>query len=104
MDRINDFFLTSLILNNIDNNTEDKNIISQNFKSVTKKGKQIIATSQSIEFINEFSYEDIIVVDRKDETSYFRRLEEKEVKEWLNEFSIGDIWGRNIIGGTPNDY
>ena len=25
-------------------------------------------------------------------------------KEWLNEFSIGDIWGRNIIGGTPNDY
>ena len=79
-------------------------ILAELFKSVTKKDKQIIATSQSIEFINEFSYEDIIVVDRKDETSYFRRLEEKEVKEWLNEFSIGDIWGRNIIGGTPNDY
>ena len=79
-------------------------ILAELFKSVRKKDKQIIATSQSIEFINEFSYEDIIVVDRKDETSYFRRLEEKEVKEWLNEFSIGDIWGRNIIGGTPNDY
>jgi hypothetical protein len=35
LDRINDFFLNSLIIANIDNNTEDKNIISQNFKSVS---------------------------------------------------------------------
>ena len=33
LDRINDFFLNSLIINNIDYNTENKNIISQNFKS-----------------------------------------------------------------------
>ncbi len=79
-------------------------ILAELFKNVTKRGKQIIATSQSVEFINEFSYEDIIVADRKDETSCFRRLEEKEVKEWLDEFSIGDIWRKNIIGGTPNDY
>ena len=33
LDRINDFFLNSLIINNIDYNTENKNIISQNIKS-----------------------------------------------------------------------
>ncbi len=79
-------------------------ILAELFQSVAKKGKQIIATSQSIEFINEFICKDIIVADRKNETSYFKRLEEKEVKQWLEEFSIGDIWGKNIIGGTPNDY
>ena len=50
LDRINDFFMTSLILNNIDNNTEDKNIISQNFKSVTKND---ILTQSNINYLME---------------------------------------------------
>ena len=50
LDRINDFFLTSLILNNIDNNTEDKNIISQSFKSVTNND---ILTQSNINYLME---------------------------------------------------
>ena len=50
LDRINDFFLTSLILNNIDNNTEDKNIISQNFKSVTNND---ILTQSNLNYLME---------------------------------------------------
>ena len=42
--------MTSLILNNIDNNTEDKNIISQNFKSVTKND---ILTQSNINYLME---------------------------------------------------
>ncbi len=79
-------------------------ILAELFQNVTKKGKQIIATSQSVEFINEFNYKDIIITDRRGEKSYFRHLEEDEIKQWINDFSIGDIWKKNIIGGTPNDY
>ena len=50
LDRINDFFLTSLILNNIDNNTEDKKIISQNFKSVTNND---ILTQSNLNYLME---------------------------------------------------
>ena len=79
-------------------------ILAELFKNVVAYGKQIIATSQSVSFINEFSYEDIIVADRINGQSTFRRLNKKEVKNWLDEFSMGDIWARNIIGGMPNDF
>lgn len=79
-------------------------VLAELFKGVAKRGKQIIATSQSVEFVNEFSAEDIIIADRKDDMSVLRRLGEKEVEQWLEEFSIGDIWSRNIIGGNPNDF
>ena len=50
LDRINDFFLNSLIIANIDNNTEDKNIISQNFKSVSSID---ILTQSNINYLME---------------------------------------------------
>ena len=50
LDRINDFFLHSLILNNTDNNTENKNIISQNFKSVSSND---ILTQSNINYLME---------------------------------------------------
>ena len=50
LDRINDFFLNSLILSKIDNNTEDKNIISQNFKSVSSND---ILTQSNINYLME---------------------------------------------------
>lgn len=78
-------------------------ILAELFESITKKGKQIVATSQSVEFINEFGYKDIIVADRKEDQTIFKRLYEKEIKEWLNDFAIGTIWSKNVIGGTPND-
>lgn len=79
-------------------------ILAELIKSVSKNGKQIILTSQSVTFINEFNYNDIVIVDRKNNESLFRRLKEQEIKAWMDEFSLGDIWERNIIGGTPNDF
>ena len=80
------------------------NTIAELIKSLSKQDKQIIVASQSINFINNFEAEDLIVVDRKNEESTFRRIDKKEIKNWINDFSIGDIWDMNIIGGNPNDY
>lgn len=63
--------------------------------------KQIIISSQSVELINYFEPEDIIVVDREDEQSTFKRLDEKDLKIWLEEYSLGEIWKSNLIGGRP---
>ena len=80
------------------------NVIAELIKSLWKQDRQIIVSSQSISFINNFEAKDLIVVDRINEESVFRRIKEDEVKNWLNDFSIGDIWDMNIIGGNPNDY
>jgi predicted ATPase len=62
---------------------------------------QVIAATQSPTFANHFGWEDIIVVDRVDDASRFRRLTEEEVKPWADEFGMGEAWEKNLIGGRP---
>ncbi len=67
----------------------------------TSKTHQIILATQSVALINQFEVEDIVVVDRQDKQSTFRRLIAKEYKEWLKEYSLGELWEKNIFGGNP---
>ncbi|MDC8014120.1 AAA family ATPase [Tahibacter soli] len=63
---------------------------------------QIVAATQSVTFANQFAHDDIIVVDRVDEASTMRRLTRADVEPWLGQdYGIGDLWEKNIIGGTP---
>lgn len=63
--------------------------------------KQIILATQSVNLVNCFTPEDIIVVDRKDRQTTFSRLNTEELATWIDEYSIGDIWEKNVIGGQP---
>ncbi|NOS75575.1 MAG: AAA family ATPase [Methyloglobulus sp.] len=63
--------------------------------------KQLIISTQSVELINHFSANDIIVVDRVDDASTFKRLDDEQLKDWLEDYSLGDLWKQNIIGGRP---
>jgi predicted ATPase len=65
------------------------------------KTSQVIVSTQSINFIDNFSPEEIIVVDRKDNTSVFKHLDSESLMDWLEEFTLGDLWGKNMIGGQP---
>jgi predicted ATPase len=64
--------------------------------------KQLIISTQSVELINHFSANDIIVVDRVNDASTFKRLRESELKDWLEDYTLGDLWNQNIIGGRPS--
>ena len=42
----------------------------------------------------------IIVVDRGEDGSEFKRLNEDELEVWLEEdYALGDLWKKNILGG-----
>lgn len=70
---------------------------------------QIIISTQSTRLVDEFEPENIIVVDRKNDASEFRRLSSEELKYWLEDyiedgsegFSLGELWEKNIFGGKP---
>lgn len=64
--------------------------------------KQIIVSTQSIELVNEFAADDIIVVNHRNDHTVFERLDPTALTVWLEEdYSIGDLWKQNIIGGRP---
>ena len=50
---------------------------------VASENKQVIVSTQSVELLDEFDAEDIIVVDRENGRSVFSRPDEKELSEWL---------------------
>lgn len=67
----------------------------------TAQRHQIIVSTQSVELVNEFDVEDLIVVDKKGEASDFSRPDPVALHEWLQDYSLGDLWKKNILGGRP---
>lgn len=62
---------------------------------------QLIVSTQSIELLNQFDADDVIVVDREEDQSTFRRLDASQLKLWLDDYSLGELWRRNVFGGRP---
>lgn len=67
------------------------------------KRTQIIIATQSPLLIDQFAIDNIIVVNRKDGQSAFERLKEDDFSQWLEEYSVGELWIKNVIqGGTSH--
>jgi predicted ATPase len=67
----------------------------------TSKTKQVIVSTQSVSLLNEFEPEDVIVADREGGSSVLRRIGEDELTNWLKEYTLGELWEKNIMGGRP---
>lgn len=63
---------------------------------------QVIVSTQSVALLNEFEIDDLIVVDREDGGSVFKRLDEAEFATWLEDYTLGELWQKNILGGRPS--
>ena len=76
------------------------NILAGLMKSAAKE-HQLIVSTQSVELVNEFDVEDLIVVDKRNKTSVFRQPKANELDGWLEEYSLGELWKKNLLGGRP---
>jgi predicted ATPase len=63
--------------------------------------KQIIVSTQSVQLLNQFEPENLIVVDREKNQSKFRRLTSEECNAWLEDYTLGELWEKNVFGGGP---
>ncbi|NER94672.1 MAG: AAA family ATPase [Symploca sp. SIO1B1] len=63
---------------------------------------QILINTQSSSFLDNFEPEDVITVDREGRESQFKRLNTTELDAWLDEYSLGEVWEKNITGGSPH--
>jgi len=63
---------------------------------------QVIISTQSALLLNEFSPEDIVVVERKEGQSEFQRLDSAQLSAWLDDYTLGELWQKNLLGGRPH--
>jgi predicted ATPase len=73
------------------------------FAELAKKAaiqKQVIMATQSAELLDHFDAEDVIVVDRSNNGSEFKRLDAEKLAAWLeDDYSLGELWNKNLFGG-----
>ena len=75
-------------------------ILAELIQSAAKR-TQVITATQSAALINHFSVEDIVVVNREDGQSTFERLKHEDFSAWLEDYSVGELWAKNVIAGGP---
>ncbi len=63
---------------------------------------QVIVSTQSAELLNYFEPDEVIVANRKGEESEFRRLTATELDAWLEEYTLSELWEKNVLGGGPH--
>ncbi|MFJ6669593.1 AAA family ATPase [Actinosynnema sp. NPDC091369] len=62
---------------------------------------QVVVATQSVTLMNQFELDDLIVVERVDGASEFVRPDRERLGAWLEEYSPGELWEKNLIGGRP---
>ncbi|MDR0730966.1 MAG: AAA family ATPase [Treponema sp.] len=64
---------------------------------------QIIAATQSPRLLDSFNCENVLVAERDnaDNCSVFKRLDVSELSQWLDEYSLSQLWEKNVLGGQP---
>jgi predicted ATPase len=67
------------------------------------QSSQIILATQSTRLIDEFDSSNIVVVerDKEEKCSKFKKLDVDSLTEWLDKYSMSELWEKNIFGGRP---
>ena len=62
---------------------------------------RVVAATQSSPLVDQFEPADILVSERSRGATEFRRLDDSALSVWLEDYSLGQLWEKNILGGRP---
>ncbi|MDX2111967.1 MAG: AAA family ATPase [Verrucomicrobiota bacterium] len=62
---------------------------------------QVIVSTQSPLLLDHFQPEDVLVADRVDGSTQLARLDTARLSNWLQDYSLGQLWEKNEFGGRP---
>lgn len=67
----------------------------------TSTETQIIASTQSPLLLDYFDPEDVLIANRIDSATTLTRLDSAKLEGWLEDYSLGQLWEKNELGGRP---
>ena len=75
-------------------------ILTSLVKQVSVEIQVVLATQSSL-LLDHFQPEDVLVAGRVSGATELRRLDGEELKIWLEDYSLGQLWEKNELGGRP---
>ncbi|ROQ65098.1 putative ATPase [Rathayibacter sp. PhB152] len=67
----------------------------------TETGRRIVAATQSVTLLGQFTLADIAVVERDNGSTVVHRPDREILEVWLADYSVGELWEMNLLGGRP---
>lgn len=64
--------------------------------------RQIVVSTQSVPLVNQLDPEHLIVVNHSQGESRFERPDPVALQVWLQDYSLGELWEKNILGARPS--
>ena len=68
---------------------------------VCATGRQVIVATQSPLLVDAFDIDEILVLEAQDGKSSVQRFDDEGYQEWLSEYTTGELWQKNLLGGRP---
>lgn len=65
---------------------------------------QVIVSTQSPLLLDHFDPEDVLIADRVDDGTVLTRLDVPNLESWLEDYSLGQLWEKNQLGGRPQRH
>ena len=62
---------------------------------------KVVAATQSSLLVDGFQPDEVLVAERVDGATELRRLESSRLAIWLEDYSLGQLWEKNLLGGRP---
>jgi len=62
---------------------------------------QLLISTQSVQLVNCFTPDDILIAEKEHGETKITRPDTEELKDWLKDYTLGEIWRKNIMGGNP---
>ncbi len=75
-------------------------LIAELYRSISRH-TQIILSTQSPELLDYFSADEVVVVERQQGETTLSRLNTEALQDWLEDYSLSELYGKGVIGGKP---
>lgn len=75
-------------------------VLADMLEAVSRRAQVMLAT-QSVTLLNQMTPGDVIVAENKGLETTFSRLDEVALEGWLQHYSLGELWEKNVLGGRP---
>lgn len=64
---------------------------------------QVLLATQSTRLVDEFTLDDLVIAERNEQKrcSIVKKLNALELSEWLECYSLSELWEKNVLGGQP---
>ena len=63
--------------------------------------RQVVAATQSPLLVDTFELDEVFVLELRDGRTELHPPDSDQLRRWLDEFSVGELWQKNLLGGRP---